>query len=93
MGEVSVLFPEGINRLDDLPWTLHTAIVKGLYYLGFEELPLDERPPKRIWERPDEMKAWWARVERERKEKYGQGGDDSGVQEQENAAVKDMIVG
>lgn len=92
MGEVSVLFPEGINRLDDLPWTVHTAIVTGLYYLGFEELDGEERPPKRIWDRPDEMKAWWANVERKRKEKYGQD-DSGGGEEQQNAAVKDMIVG
>lgn len=92
MGEVSVLFPEGIKRLDDLPWTLHTAIVQGLYYLGFEELPPDERPPKRIWDRHDEMKAWWQAVERRRKEKYeGGGSSDTGVEER-NEAVKDLIV-
>jgi hypothetical protein len=94
MGEVSVLFPEGINRLDDLPWTLHTAITQALFYLGFEELDPEERPARRIWNRPDEMAAWWQMVKRKRKEKYG--GDDNdggGGKEEANAAVKDMIVG
>lgn len=93
MGEVSVLFPEGISRLDDLPWTLHNAIIQAIYYLGYEELEKDERPPKRIWDRPDEMKAWWGMVERKRKEKYGHDDDSGGGEEQTNAAVKDMIVG
>lgn len=95
MGEVSVLFPEGINRLDDLPWTVSTAITQGLYHLGFEELDPDERPPRRIWNRPDEMTAWWQMVQRKRKEKYSgdDNGGDGGGHDEQNAAVKDMIVG
>lgn len=96
MGEVSVLFPEGIDRLDDLPWTFQTAITTGLAYLSFEELPKDERPPKRIWDRPDEMTAWWKMIERQRDEKYGGSGGDSsaaGTHEEKNDMTKDLIVG
>ena len=95
MGEVSVLFPEGIDRLDDLPWTHHHIIITGIYRLGFEELDKDERPPRRIWDRNDEMTAWWQMVERNRQEKYGggsDGGSDTG-QGERNSAVKDLIVG
>lgn len=42
-----------------------------LGFLGFEELPKDERPDKVIWLKPKEMKEHFAAVERARDAKYG----------------------
>lgn len=67
-GDLSSLFPPGIERLADLPYTIHSAIVSALGFLSFEELPNKERPPKSIWLFPKRMKEWWAGVEQMRKE-------------------------
>lgn len=34
--------------------------------LSFDELPSEERPPKRIWTDADRLKAWWAEVKKRR---------------------------
>jgi len=92
MGDVSSLFPEGIKHLDDLPHTIHTAIIMGLGFLSFDELPRDERPPKKIWFMPDEMKSWWSFVERKRKEEAGGDGHTSGGDMTKNKATEGLLV-
>jgi hypothetical protein len=87
---VSALLPEGIEKLHDIPSAMFDAIRMALGFLHFDELPKDERPPRRIWLDPDEMRAHWAKVERIRKEKYGGDDDDEGDWE-DNAAAKDLI--
>lgn len=66
-GDVSSLFPPGIQRLTDLPYTHHRAIVAALGFLQFEELKEEERPPQHIWLDGEKMKAWWDEVKRNRK--------------------------
>jgi hypothetical protein len=68
-GDISSLFPPGITRLWDLPHTLHSAIRLALIFLRFEELPKEERPPKRMWLDADKMTLWWAEVKRNRDSK------------------------
>jgi hypothetical protein len=92
MGDVSLIFPDGIQRLDELPHTLHTAILVGYHFIGFDELPDDERPPKRIWFDADEMRSWWSFVKRKREaEVKGESAESS--HGQQNQAVKELIVG
>lgn len=87
---MSALLPEGIEKLHDCPVTLFDAIRMALGFLGFDELPKEERPPRRIWLVPDEMRTWWTHVERRRKEKMEGGADEDGDYET-NAAAKDLI--
>lgn len=75
LGEVSILFPEGVDRLDDLPYTIHDAITTALLYLGWEELPQDEQPKKRIWDQPEKLKEHFEWVKRKREAEYGGGKD------------------
>jgi hypothetical protein len=51
------------------------ALVIGLGFVSFDELPKDERPPKSIWLDGKERKRWFKAVEQIRKEKYGGGSD------------------
>jgi hypothetical protein len=71
---VSLLLPPGIEHVDDLPYTFHNALVTALGFLSLEELPKDERPPRRIWFEADLMKEHFRRVEAAREAKYGGGG-------------------
>jgi hypothetical protein len=84
---VSLVLPAGIDHIVDAPHTLHEAIVMGLRWLRFEELPHDEIPPKRIWLDGDRMRDWWAKVERAREDKYKGGSGD--LQEDPNATYED----
>lgn len=64
---MSLLFPPGIENLADLPHPLHQAILAAFHWLSFEEWPIRDRPPKRIWTDSDKLKAHWRMVERRRK--------------------------
>lgn len=50
---------------------MFNAIRQALAFLTFDELPDDERPPRSIWLKQDELKKWFAAVRRRREEKYG----------------------
>lgn len=71
MGDTSLLMPDGIDRLEDLPYTYQTHITNALAFLRFEELPKDEVPDREIWLERDLMKEHFKMVERVREEKYG----------------------
>lgn len=75
----------------DLPHTLFTAIRLGLSFLGFEELPEDEQPPKRIWLDGEKLADWFANVKKRRDEKYGESGRKAIEDPVENAAAKSLI--
>lgn len=68
-GDISSLFPKGIKSIADLPYTLFNAIHMGLYFLSFEELPKEERPPKRIWLDAERMEAHWETVTQMRRDR------------------------
>jgi hypothetical protein len=95
---VSLLLPDGIDHIDDLPYTFHNALVQSLGFLAMEELPKDERPPRRIWMERDLMKDHFKRVEAARDAKYGTGSGDTKMSDQpldgpetRNAAMDDLI--
>lgn len=73
LGTVDELLPEGVAGLWDCPFPLFDAIQRGLLVLGWEELPKDERPPRRMWVDDQALVAHFERVEQERERKYGGG--------------------
>ncbi len=71
--------------LGDLPFTIHDAIVMGLQFLAFEELPKDERPKRSIWLDQEKLTTHFAAVEKRREEKYSH--DDKG----DSNAIEDPV--
>ena len=90
---MSSLFPPGITHAADLPYHLHDAISKGLAFAGFDELPSEERPPRRIWLDDEKLGAWFEKVTKLRKEKYGTDDAKEIDDPVENAAAEGLIVG
>lgn len=66
---MSVLFPEGIHTLADLPHTIFDAIVVGMQFVRFEELEEDEKPKKAIYLDQKKLEAHFAAVKKRRKER------------------------
>lgn len=62
-GDISSLFPPGIERLTDLPFTIAAAVTNALVFLSWRELERDEQPPKSIWLDSGKLKGWWKQVE------------------------------
>ena len=99
-GDVSRLWPEGVDHLAEAPWTWFHAVRLAQIYLSFEELPDDERPPKRIWDDSEALNEHfrWVKAERDRKYKTGGGssgggGDDEAAEDKRNSLTKDLVVG
>lgn len=74
----------------DCPHTIFEAIRNAMLVLSFDELPEDERPPKRIWLDGERLRDWFKTVERRRKEKYSGKHIDDPV---DNDAARSLIVG
>ena len=95
-GTLHDLLPPGVQGLLDCPHPLFDAIRFGHIFLSFDELPEDERPPKRIWLDGDALREWFAEVKRKRDAKYGAdpGGWDKSIEDPvDNAAAQGLIVG
>lgn len=91
---MSVLFPDGISNIVDLPFHIHDAISQGMSYVSFDELESEERPPKSIWLDQDKLGHWFDAVSKRRKEKYGGGKDDKTIEDPvQNDAVSMLIAG
>lgn len=89
IGDISSIFPPGISRLYDLPFTIFNAIRLALHFISFEELPREERPPKKIWLDGDRMTEWWREVEENRKRKLRGEGDTMNMPQ--NSLLKQML--
>lgn len=74
---MSVLFPEGVRSLADMPYQLHDAISVGLQFLRFTEMESEESPPRKIWLDSDQLTSHFKAVEKRREEKYNT--DSSGT--------------
>lgn len=88
---MTVLFPDGITRLMDLPYTLFDAINMALDFLKYEELPEDERPPREIWLEPDLMREHVKAIKEIREEKYGLKSKDRSGGGTQNDAMKELF--
>lgn len=93
LNAVSSLIPEH-HDLRDLPYPLFEALRHALIFLSFDELPEDERPPKRIWLDGERMREWMEDVRRRRKQRY-EGGDSNREVEDpvQNEAARGLVVG
>lgn len=91
---MSSLFPPGINHLADLPWPFFDAIRQAFSIISWhEDLPEDERPPKRLWLDAEGLSLWFARVRRERERKYGlKPGDSDGGPSVDSGLVDDLVI-
>lgn len=90
LGTVRDLYPDGIKEVADLPHTLFNAIRLALSFLGFEELPAEEQPPKSIWLNTEKLSAWFETVKKRRDEKYG--GDTKSIDDPvQNDAASALI--
>ncbi len=90
LGTADHLIPDGVAGVQDLPYPLFDAIRTALVYLSFDELPSEDRPPRRIWPFPWMLRDWFDDVERRRKERYSGDEIEDPVQ---NEAAKDLIGG
>lgn len=62
-----------------------------LHFLSFEELPLKERPPKKMWLDPDKMKLWFDEVKANREAEAKDGGDYQSMPQ--NQLLKEIFGG
>lgn len=92
MGTVSQLLPGWCRDLMDAPFLLFDAIRTALVFLSFDELPDNERPPKRIWLDGEKLNDWFRQVKRNRdREMKGESTDDGDYEQ--NAAAEALLVG
>lgn len=91
IGDITSLFPPGIEKLVDLPFKLHEAINTALTFLSFEQLPKEERPHKRIWLDAEALDRHWDSVLQARENKAKGHGDLQGMAQ--NDLVKSIMVG
>lgn len=89
LGDVSQLLPAGIRSLRDIPWRLQQAIKGALMFLGFEELPPDDVPPRNIWTDGVLLREHFDRV-RARHDERGAGREIE--DEQRNATIEMLVV-
>jgi hypothetical protein len=92
MGTAHLLFPPGCDDIRELPAPLFEAIKVSLIYLGFEEMPLEDQPPKKIWQDNDALKQHFEMLKQKRKQEASttvEGPIEDPVQ---NELAKDMIV-
>lgn len=96
-GNLTLLLPDGVESIYDMPYPLFEALQLALHFLTYEELPKDERPKPEIWLEPKEMKQHWKAVDARRKAKYGGKEDSDRMGDEpidgpvsENEAVKDI---
>lgn len=93
-GTVSEILPDGFDDVRDCPHVFFEAIRTALMVLAFDELPKDERPPKRIWLDGEQLTGWFKDVERKREEKYGGDGGPGPIEDPvQNDAARSLIVG
>jgi hypothetical protein len=90
MGTVQSLFPPGITDLRELPGGYFDAITMALSFLSFEELPSEDRPPRRIWLSHEKLKAHFDAVKARQKEKADP--DNEPIEDPvDNPAARDLI--
>jgi hypothetical protein len=85
-GGLSLLLGE--FDLRDAPYTLFAAIHTGLFFLGFDDWEVDERPPKSVWLDSDKLKEHVDGI----KQKRSQPDHQIDGPTERNALIKDLIV-
>lgn len=67
---MSELLPDGVSDLRDAPHALIAGLGRALLILSFEELPKDERPPRRAWSDDEALADHFKGVERRREQEF-----------------------
>lgn len=91
---MSLLMPDGVESLHDMPHNIMDAITLALFFLSFSELPSEEQPPRSIWLDGEELNKWWKAVKRKRRREAGLDDDidqDIDGPVERNAAMDDLI--
>jgi hypothetical protein len=88
---VSQLLPDGVDSLADCPFTVYEAILVALRILGYEEFPLDERPPRHMWLDAPKLTEWWDTINRARRDKYGLSDNGDVHDGDENTLAQELI--
>lgn len=91
-GTVSELFPPGTENVRDLPWRWFEAIRLAMFFISFDELPEEERPPRKIWLDTEALESHFSalKAKREREAKGDKTLEGEPVQ---NKAARDLISG
>ena len=93
-GTVAELVPDGFRDLRDMPHVFFEGLRSALVVLSFDELPSDERPPRRMWNDGEALSKWFDEVRKRRDEKYGGKGSQGPIEDPvDNAAARSLIVG
>lgn len=92
---IESLIPWWCDGIHDLPYPLFENLLLARIFISYEEqLPNEERPPKRIWLNTDALKEWFAEVDRKReRDMKGEGDKSIDGPSEKNAAAEDLIVG
>jgi hypothetical protein len=89
---VAQLLPDGVQDVRDLPHTIFEAIRSALLIISFDELPENERPPRRIWNDAEQLNAFFEQLRKHRKQEAGAGGGPGPIEDpQENEAARLLI--
>lgn len=91
MGTAHLLMPPGITDLREMPATHFDLIRRSMIFLGFEEMPQEDRPPRKIWM---DDKLLVEHFNRLREKRSAEAGGDSVSREpmEQNSLAKEMIV-
>jgi hypothetical protein len=91
-GGVSELLPPVVKNLRDCPWRWFEAIRLAMFFLSFEELPEEDRPPKKIWLDNEAMESHFAALKAKRK-REAEGDTTLEGESVQNTAARDLIAG
>lgn len=90
-GELSDILPSGVTLLT-APFALIEAIRMAHVFIGFQDLPEDERPPRSMWRMNEKLVEWFQEVRRRRAREAS--GDEKPIEDPvKNAAAGSLLVG
>jgi hypothetical protein len=92
-GTVRELFPAGVDDVLDLPHTLFDAIGRASIFLGWEELPREEQPPRRIWLNSEALSEWFDEVRRKRARDMDPKNRDHEIEDPVENEAAGMLIG
>lgn len=93
MGTAHLLLPPGVSDIREMPAPHFDLVRRSLMFLGFEEMPEEDRPPKKIWLDDEALMSHFVRLKEKRKEETKSNSTtQSSEPMKENSLAKQMIV-
>jgi hypothetical protein len=93
MGTADLLFPPGVTDIREMPSAHFEALSTSLMFLGFEEMPEEDAPPRKIWLDPEALTEHFKWLKQKRKDEMDPDSPKSGGEMKRNELAKDMVVG